>query len=221
MPKRKGTALMMVWADVPAELEDDFNKWYVEEHISERMACPGFLNAARYEVVTTGPKHLAMYELESLAALETPEYQKVRANPSDWTKRVSPDVIGTTFIRNTYEMFLPDKLSDEMAERGMAPALQIGRINIKPEDEDGWNDWYNNVYIPNYEKVPGVISGRRFLAVEGEPKYLTVYDFENEKVSSTPEWDYQRTLNPANDHWQKTMLHLPDSPGIWRKTFEL
>ena len=31
----------------------------------------------------------------------------------------------------------------------------------------------------------------------------------------------QRGINPDNEYWQKTMLHLPDSPGIWRKTFEL
>ena len=65
------------------------------------------MNGARYEAVKGGPKHLAVYELESLAALETPEYKKVRANPTPWTKKCSPDVIGTNFIRNVYTLIHP------------------------------------------------------------------------------------------------------------------
>ena len=59
MTARKGSALLMVWCDVPADKEDDFNRWYNEEHLAERLAVPGFLSAARYETVTAGaPKHL-------------------------------------------------------------------------------------------------------------------------------------------------------------------
>jgi len=47
----KGTGLLMVWADVPANREDEFNRWYNEEHVPERLAVPGFLSAARYEAV--------------------------------------------------------------------------------------------------------------------------------------------------------------------------
>ena len=44
MAAKKGTGLLMVWADVPADKEPDFNRWYNEEHVAERMAVPGFLN---------------------------------------------------------------------------------------------------------------------------------------------------------------------------------
>ena len=107
MAKKKGTGLLMVWADVPAEKEPEFNRWYNEEHLAERMAVPGFLSAARYEAVKGGPKHLAVYELESPAVLDSPAYKKVQANPTPWTQRCSPDVIGTTFIRNVYSMIHP------------------------------------------------------------------------------------------------------------------
>ena len=73
---KKGTGLLMVWADVPADKEDDFNRWYNEEHLPERMAIPGFLSGARYEAVKGGPKHLACYELESAAVLESPGLQE-------------------------------------------------------------------------------------------------------------------------------------------------
>ena len=45
MAGKKGTALMMVWADIPADKEADFNKWYNEEHMAELLSVPGVLNA--------------------------------------------------------------------------------------------------------------------------------------------------------------------------------
>ncbi|MGH2541555.1 MAG: hypothetical protein ACRDIB_02080, partial [Ardenticatenaceae bacterium] len=85
MPKKKGTGLLMVWSEVPAELEDEYNRWYNEEHVAERLSVPGVLNAARYEAVQSGPKHLACYELESPAVLETDEYKDKLINPTPWT----------------------------------------------------------------------------------------------------------------------------------------
>ncbi|MCH7802292.1 MAG: hypothetical protein IIC24_12240, partial [Chloroflexi bacterium] len=219
MANKKGTALLMVWCDVPAEQEEEFNRWYNEEHLAERLSAPGFLNAARYEVVTNGPKHLAVYELDSPSALETPEYLRFHEQPTEWSKRMSPNVVATRYIRNVYEMILPAELTDEIADSDMAPALQIGRMDIPSESEDEWNNWYDTVYVPGYEKVPGVIRGRRFRTLEGEPAYLTVYEFDNEKVSQSQEWFTQQTAHPDNQRMRDTMIHLPDSPGIWKKTY--
>jgi len=69
MPAKKGTGLLMVWCDVPEDREEEFDRWYNEEHIAEILTVPGVLNAARYEAVKGGPKHLAVYELESPAAV--------------------------------------------------------------------------------------------------------------------------------------------------------
>ena len=222
MSNKKGTALLMVWAEVPADVEADFNAWYNEEHLAERLAVPGVLSAARYESDSPGaPKHLAMYELENIGVLSSPEYLAARDNPTEWTKRCSPEVLGTTYIRNTYEQIFPDDLTEDTAQSGMAPALQIGRMTVPPELDAEWNDWYNAVYVPNYMKVPGCIRGRRYRAVVGEPAYLTVYEFEHPEVSQTDEWNRQRAIDPRNERWQDTMQHAVGSPGVWVKTFEL
>jgi hypothetical protein len=54
----------MVWSDVDAEFEAEFNRWYDEEHIARLLEVPGFLSAGRYVALRGGPKYLAMYELE-------------------------------------------------------------------------------------------------------------------------------------------------------------
>ena len=219
--KKKGTGLMMVWADVPADKEKEFNSWYNEEHLAERMRIPGFLSGARYEAVKGGPKHLAFYELENVAVLESDAYMKVRKNPTEWTKRCSPDVIGTTFIRNVYTLIHPRTLTSAVAESDMAPALQLGRMDVPAEIDADFNTWYNTIYIPNYEKVPGVIRGRRFRAVTGTPTYLTFYEFENPKVSETAAWNAQRDAVPASIQMHAHMRHAKGSPGVYVKTFEL
>jgi hypothetical protein len=221
MAARRGTGLLMVWCDVPADKEPDFNRWYNEEHLAERLAIPGFLSAARYEAVKGGPKHLAVYELESAAVLQSEAYKKVAASPTPWTQRTGPQAVATTFIRNVYTLIHPRTVTPVVAASKLAPALQLGRMDVPAAVEAEWNNWYNTIYVPNYEKVPGVIRGRRYRALEGKPTYLTFYEFENPRVSETPAWNAQRDAVPVSTVMRGHMRHAPGSPGVYVKTFEL
>ncbi len=214
MANKKGTAIMIVGVDVPADKEGAFNNWYNEEHLPELLAVPGFLSAARYEAVKSGPKYLACYELENPRALETDAFKDRRAG---WAQGVNPRAIGTNRMMNVYQMIHPAALTPEIAQSDTAPVLQIGRMDIPPEHEDEWNQWYSNVYVPNYEKVPGVIRGRRWKAVRGEPQYTVVYELEHETVPESEKWARQRDIDPGNARMRSLMRHAPGSPGIWKK----
>lgn len=216
---KKGTGLMIVWVDVPPETEDEFNRWYNEEHLAELLAVPGVLSAARYEAVKSGPKHMAVYELESPAVIQTDAFKN--RPRTEWGQKVSPSVIGSNLMNNVYEMIHPQELSAEITEAGMAPALQIGRMDVPAANDAEWNEWYSGVYVPNYEKAPGCIRGRRWKTVRGAPAYATVYEFENPQVSETAEWLRQRDIHPDNQRMRDIMEHAPGSPGVWAKTFEL
>ena len=219
MADKKGTALLMFWADVSADKEEDFNHWYNEEHLAEVLSIPGVLNAARYEAVRSGPKHLACYELESPAVVDSDAFKN--RPRTEWGKKNAPSIIGTNFIGNLYQMIRPAMLTPEASASDMAPVLQIGRMSVPPEHEDEWNQWYNTIYTTNYEKVPGCIQARRWRAVSGEPKYAVVYDLEHEKVSESQEWITQRDIDPSNERMRSLMTHAPGSPGVWKKTFQL
>ena len=56
MAAKKGNGLLMVYSDVVADNDSEYNRWYDEEHIPERLSIPGVLNAARYEAVQGGPR---------------------------------------------------------------------------------------------------------------------------------------------------------------------
>jgi len=220
MPAKKGTGLLMVWCDVPGDREDEFNHWYNEEHIEEILGIPGVLNAARYEAVRGGPKHLACYELESPAAVLGDGFTK--RTKSKWSETMGPTLVGTNFFNPLYEMIFPDSVSAEMENSGMAPALQVGRMNSPPERAAEWNQWYNSTFVPDFEKVPGAIRVRRFKTVRGEdPMYSVVYEFENEHVSQSQEWKAQLDADPKNAEMRALITHGPGSPSIFKKTFEL
>lgn len=88
------TGALGVWTDVLAEHEEEFNTWYTQQHLPERLAIPGFFNVRRY-VSVTAPKYLAYYETESVEVLASDCYAERLANPTDWTRRVMPWFIAT------------------------------------------------------------------------------------------------------------------------------
>ena len=108
-----------------------------------------------------------------------------------------------------------------IAQSGMAPALQIGRMGVPANVDKEWNEWYSTIYVPNYEKVPGVIRGRRYRAVVGEPTYMTFYEFEHTKVSESDAWKAQQNAVPISATMRGHMTHAQGSPGVYVKTFEM
>ena len=54
------------------------------------------------------------------------------------------------------------------------------RVNIAPEKEQEFNQWYNDVHVPEILDMPGFISGRRFRRISGdEIKYMALYELES------------------------------------------
>ena len=66
-------------ARIAPEAEGPWNRWYDEVHLPEILSCPGFLSAARY-VSGEGAEreYVALYRLESEAALESVEFAERR-----------------------------------------------------------------------------------------------------------------------------------------------
>ncbi len=88
------TGVLVVWTDVVAEHETEFNTWYADEHLPERIAIPGFCNVRRYAGAGV-PKYLTYYETETAEVLASASYTTRLANPSDWTRRVMQWFVAT------------------------------------------------------------------------------------------------------------------------------
>lgn len=218
--KTRGTGLLMVWTDIDAEFETEFNRWYDDEHISRLLEVPGFLSAGRYMAIRGGPKYLAMYELEDHNVLRSAAYlDTVKYQPSAQRATIGTSRIGRNFLRNAYRQIFPVHTHPVEQTVAMAPFLQMGRIDVSAAIEEEFNAWYNTAYIPGYLAVPGCLGARRFVAVEGQPKYLTVYEFEHAKVSESDAWSRARASNPWTRRVQPQLRHDEGSPGVYQRIY--
>ena len=211
--KRKGDGLLLVYSDVAPEHD--------EEYIPERLSIPGVLDAARYVAVQGGPKYLAAYELDSHEAWYSEGWQKWLREPTEWSQRMSPSVIGTEYIRNLYKRVHPEQLSDETAEAGMSPLILVGRMSIPDHLEEAWNNAYNNERLPMALDIPGYIRARRFQAVMGEPKYATVHEMESLEIAESDAWkNWSTIVTPVWTHEVRPhMVHGAGSPGVYQRIF--
>ena len=219
--KRKGDGLLLVFSDVAPEHDEEYNRWYNEEHIPERLSIPGVLDAARYEAVQGGPRYLACYELDSHEAWYSEEWQKWLNEPTEWSRHMSPSVIGTEYVRNLYRRVHPAELSEDTGEAEMSPVILVGRMSVPDHLEDRWNEAYNNERLPLCLDIPGYIRARRFQAVMGEPKYATVHEMESLAVAESEGWENWRTaVTPVwTNEVRPHMVHESGSPGVYRRIF--
>lgn len=67
-------------------------------------------------------------------------------------------------------------------------ALLSAMMDVDAEAEDAFNRWYNERYLPLLLTLPGFLTGRRYRAIEGQPKYFAAYDLEDASVLDRPEY---------------------------------
>jgi hypothetical protein len=82
------TAILAIWHDRDDAIAELYERWLVSEHIPERLALPGFLEARRYEAVRGSPRFFIPYRAASPQALVSPEYLARLASPTPWTRQV-------------------------------------------------------------------------------------------------------------------------------------
>jgi hypothetical protein len=93
--------VMIAMFDIPDSLEEEFTKWYEEEHIPEKVGrVPGFLAARRYKSIDGRPNYLAIYELEDISVLDDPTYQQNYTSATATTEKMKAKA--KTFYRNVY-----------------------------------------------------------------------------------------------------------------------
>ena len=78
--------LLIVRIDVEPEMEEEFNRWYNEEHIPTLLKVPGVLWGKRAINTGPGPKYIAVYEHENIEVQRSEAYQK--AAQTEWTRRI-------------------------------------------------------------------------------------------------------------------------------------
>jgi hypothetical protein len=181
----KGTLIAAMGMGQAAE--DEFNDWYDTEHLPERQRVPGFLVCERWIGATDRRVSVATYDLEDVKVLKSPAYLAIGGeNLSPWSKRVTSRV--ERLMRFEGDQILP---GDQLPPTG-AGGLLLNAMNIAPEFEAEFNDWYDKEHIPALAAVPGVLSARRFRGSSGNRKYVALYHLATPEVQESAEWKQAR-----------------------------
>lgn len=81
-----GKGMLLTSMDIDPSHEAEFNRWYDREHLEERVAIPGFVEARRYVAHQASPKYLSLYSTETFEVLDSPAYRTALASQTDWSK---------------------------------------------------------------------------------------------------------------------------------------
>jgi hypothetical protein len=169
--------------DFTAAAEDELHDWYDLEHIPERLRIPGFLNGERWLDIGEPKVSVATYDLETVEALKSPPYLAVAGdNASPWTKRTAR--FRRSILRYEGEQLFP---GDRTAPHEAAALLLIG-MNVVPEREHEFNEWYNTEHIRALGAVPGVLCARRYRGTGGTQRYVALYHLVAPEVVHSAEW---------------------------------
>ena len=102
-----GTVLVVTMEVDPAD-EAEFNRWYNEQHLPERMAIPGYVSARRFKLVEGDGAltYLCIWELEDGSPLQSRMYQEQQADPTALYLRVNGTIKART--RGLYRQVFPE-----------------------------------------------------------------------------------------------------------------
>ena len=126
--------LLLTLTEPPASMDEEFNAWYDQEHLAERLAIPGFRSATRWvaDLPPGAGRYLATYELDSLAVLSSPAYLARFQNPTPWSRRCLGKAL--VFKRWACEQVAPGSADPHPAARALLlnqearNALQVRRF---------------------------------------------------------------------------------------------
>jgi hypothetical protein len=80
---------------------------------------------------------------------------------------------------------------------------------IAPEAEDEFVAWHVREHIPERVGLPGFLKGRRYIAVDGEPKYFNFYETERVEDLSSPA--YLARLDAPSPWTKAVVAHFTDT----------
>lgn len=77
---------------------------------------------------------------------------------------------------------------------------------IAPAAEDDFVAWHVREHIPERVGLPGFLRGRRYVALDGHPKYFNFYETETTADLASPA--YQARLNAPSDWTRRVVAHF-------------
>src|SRR5262245_4324596 len=169
-----GKGMLLTSMDIDAAHEAEFNRWYDREHLEERVAIDGFLEARRYVAHDGKPKYLSLYSTATFDVLDSPVYRTALANQTAWSKA------NIARFKNMIRAVAHITIS-----RGVGRGAALGIIRLRPSGgEDKLRPALSALLDP--ADLDGIIS---------------MHLLESDPVLSKPLTDDAAAANPGAGDW--------------------
>jgi hypothetical protein len=169
-----GKGMLLTSMDIDASDEAEFNRWYDREHLLERVAIEGFLEARRYVAHQGSPKYLCLYSTATFDVLDSSAYRTALASQTDWSKA------NIARFKNMIRAVARITVS-----RGAGRGAALGIVRLRPAgDKDKLRTALRDQLEP--EKLDGILS---------------MHLIESDPALSRPITDDPLVSNPGSGDW--------------------
>lgn len=169
-----GKGMLLTSMNIDAAHESEFNRWYDREHLEERVAIEGFLEARRYVAHDGNPKYLSLYTTETFEVLDSPAYRAALANQTAWS------MANIAHFQNMIRAVARITIS-----RGTGRGAALGIVRMRPSDgEDKLRAALREQFDP--AELDGIIS---------------LHLIESDPALSKPITDDPSVPNPGAGDW--------------------
>jgi hypothetical protein len=216
------TYYFFVFSNPVAGHEDEYNKWYNEQHAPDVVAIPGFVTAQRfvkndlplYRMVDLQvPKYLVIYKIvtDKMEAV----FDEVSRRLKTGETVLSPTFDQKTSVSYVYRPFRPEIKGVGGEPEGARPGpkqlyYQVVFTAMVEGKENEFNLFYDQHHAPELAAIPGFVSAQRMILARPSTasipatKYLALFKVETSDIAavkqaatrpgtSSPAFDTQAT----------------------------
>ena len=196
------TYYFFVFSNPVAGHEDEYNKWYNEQHAPDVVAVPGFVTAQRFvkndlplyrTVDVQVPKYLVIYKIvtDDVNAVFAEVSRRLQTRETV----ISPTFDSKTSVSYVYRAFRPEIKGVGGEPDGAKPGpkqtyCQIVFTAMVDGKEDEFNTFYDNHHAPELAAIPGFVSAQRMILARPSnssipaSKYLALFRVETSDIAA-------------------------------------
>lgn len=191
-----------VFSNPVAGHEDEYNKWYDQQHAPDVVAVPGFVTAQRfvkndlplYRMVDLQvPKYLVIYKIvtSDIEAVFTEVNRRLQTRETV----ISPSFDKATSVSYVYKVFRPEikGVGGEPVGAKGGPKqtfVQVVFTAMVEGKEDEFNAFYDRHHAPELAAIPGFTSAQRMILARPAnasipaTKYLALFKVETSDLAA-------------------------------------
>lgn len=199
------TYYFFVFSNPTPSHEDEYNKWYNEQHAQDVVAIPGFVTAQRfvkndlplYRMVDLQvPKYLIVYKIvtDDVEAV----FKEVSRRLDSGETVISPTFDRKTSVSYVYKPFRPEIKGVGGEPKGAKPGpkqmyYQIVFTAMVEGHEPEFNLFYDNNHAPELAAIPGFVSAQRMILARPSSgplpatKYLALFKVDTSDLAAVKE----------------------------------